>query len=48
VAAETLTNATVVSLVQAGLGNEAVIAKIKASDGKYEKVVGRGPDSIQK
>jgi hypothetical protein len=36
VAAETLTNATVVSLVQAGLGNEAVIAKIKASDGKYD------------
>lgn len=36
VAAETLTNATVVSLVQAGLGNEAVIAKIKASEGKYD------------
>jgi len=35
-AAETLTNATVVSLVQAGLGNEAVIAKIKASEGKYD------------
>lgn len=36
VAAETLTNATVVSLVNAGIGNEAVIAKIKASDGKYD------------
>ena len=35
-AAETLTNATVISLVRAGLGNEAVIAKIKASDGKYD------------
>lgn len=35
VAAETLTNATVISLVRAGLGDEAVIAKIKASDGKY-------------
>jgi hypothetical protein len=36
VAAETLTNATVISLVQAGIGNEAVIAKIKTSDGKYD------------
>jgi len=35
VAAETLTNASVISLVRAGLGDEAVIAKIKASDGKY-------------
>jgi hypothetical protein len=35
-AAETLTNATVISLVRAGLGDDAVIAKIKASDGKYD------------
>ena len=34
-AAETLTNETVIQLVGAGLGNEAVIAKIKASEGKY-------------
>jgi len=34
-AAETLTNDTVIQLVGAGLGNEAVIAKIKASEGKY-------------
>lgn len=33
--AETLTNADVVKLLQAGLGSEAVIAKIKASDGNY-------------
>jgi hypothetical protein len=36
VAAETLTNATVIELVKAGIGNEAVIAKIKATDGKYD------------
>jgi hypothetical protein len=35
-AAETLTNATVIQLVQAGIGNDAVIAKIKATDGKYD------------
>lgn len=35
-AAETLNNATVISLVRAGLGDDAVIAKIKASDGKYD------------
>lgn len=35
-AAETLTNATIIQLVQAGLGNDAVIAKIKASEGKYD------------
>ncbi len=34
-AAETLTNATVIQLVKAGLGNEAVIAKIKSTDGTY-------------
>jgi hypothetical protein len=34
-AAETLTNNTVIQLVGAGLGNEAVIAKIKASEGKF-------------
>ena len=36
VAAETLTNTTVISLVRAGLGNDAVIAKIKASESKYD------------
>ena len=35
VQAETLTNDMVVSLVQAGLGDDAVIAKIKASAGHY-------------
>ena len=35
-AAETLTNANVVGLVQAGIGNDAVIAKIKATEGKYD------------
>jgi len=35
-AAETLTNATVVQLVKAGIGNDAVIAKIKATEGKYD------------
>ena len=35
-AAETLNNASVVALVQAGIGNEAVIAKIKSTDGKYD------------
>ena len=35
-AAETLNNATVIQLVQAGIGNDAVIAKIKATDGKYD------------
>jgi len=34
--AETLTNASVIELVKAGLGNDAVIAKIKATDGKYD------------
>lgn len=34
--AETLTNETVVTLVSAGLGDEAVIAKIKASAARYE------------
>ena len=34
-AAETLNNATVIKLVQAGLGNEAMIAKIKSTDGQY-------------
>jgi hypothetical protein len=34
-AAETLTNSTVIELVRAGIGNDAVIAKIKATDGKY-------------
>ena len=41
-AAETLTNATVIQLVQAGIGNDAVIAKIKATDGKY----GLGTDDL--
>lgn len=36
VIAETLTNDTVIALVKAGLGNEAVIAKIKASDQKFD------------
>jgi len=35
-AAETLTNATVVQLVKAGIGNDAVIAKIRATEGKYD------------
>ena len=35
-ALETLTNATVIQLVKAGLGNDAVIAKIKATPGKYD------------
>lgn len=35
-AAETLTNASVTSLVKAGIGNDAVIAKIKATPGKYD------------
>jgi hypothetical protein len=34
--AETLTNETVVSLVQAGLGDEAIIAKIKASANTFD------------
>jgi hypothetical protein len=34
-AAETLTNDSVIQLVRAGLGNEAVIAKIKSTDGTY-------------
>lgn len=34
--AETLDNAAVVSLVSAGLGDEAVIAKIKTSEAKYD------------
>lgn len=36
VAAETLNNATVVSLSQAGLGDEAIVAKVKASPGRYD------------
>lgn len=35
VAAETLTNEDVVVLLEAGLGEEAVIAKIESSDGNY-------------
>src|SRR4051795_12752873 len=35
-AAETLNNTSVIQLVQAGIGNDAVIAKIKATDGKYD------------
>jgi hypothetical protein len=35
-AAETLNNASVIELVKAGLGNDAIIAKIKASEGKYD------------
>jgi hypothetical protein len=35
VAAETLTNASVIELVKAGIGNDAVIAKIKATPGNY-------------
>lgn len=34
--AETLNNSTVVELVKAGLGNDAVIAKIKSTPGKYD------------
>lgn len=36
VAAETLTNASVVTLVKAGLGDDAVIAKIKATPGQFD------------
>ena len=35
-ARETLNNASVIQLVRAGLGNEAVIAKIKSTPGKYD------------
>ena len=35
-AAETLNNATVIELVKAGIGNDALIAKIKATEGKYD------------
>ena len=35
-AAETLNNNSVIALVRAGLGNEAVIAKVKATEGKYD------------
>jgi hypothetical protein len=35
-AGETLTNATVIQLVTVGIGNEAVIAKIKSTPGKYD------------
>jgi hypothetical protein len=35
-AAETLTNATVIELVRAGIGNDAVIAKVKATEGRYD------------
>jgi hypothetical protein len=34
--AETLNNASVIQLVQAGIGNDAVIAKIKATEGRYD------------
>lgn len=34
-AAETLNNASVIDLVKAGIGNDAVIAKIKTTDGQY-------------
>jgi len=34
--AETLNNATIVTLVKAGLGDEAVIAKIKATPGQFD------------
>ncbi|KQN94064.1 hypothetical protein ASE95_04100 [Sphingomonas sp. Leaf231] len=34
--AETLTNATVITLVKAGLGDEAVLAKIKATPGQFD------------
>jgi hypothetical protein len=33
--AETLSNSSVIQLVKAGLGSDAVVAKIKSSDGKY-------------
>ena len=36
VTAETLNNSTVIQLVKAGLGNDAVIAKIKTTPGKYD------------
>lgn len=36
VPAETLNNATVVTLVKAGVGDEAVIAKIKATPGQFD------------
>jgi hypothetical protein len=36
VAAETLSNASVMELVKAGIGNDAIIAKIKKSEGKYD------------
>lgn len=36
VLAETLNNATVVTLVKAGVGDEAVIAKIKATPGQFD------------
>lgn len=35
VSAETLTNANVVELVKAGIGNDAIIAKIKSTEGHY-------------
>lgn len=35
-AAETLTNADVIALLEVGLGDEAVIAKIEASDAEFE------------
>ena len=33
--AETLTNANIIELVKVGIGNEAIIAKIKSTDGNY-------------
>ena len=35
-AAETLNNASVIELVKAGIGNDAIIAKIRTTDGKYD------------
>src|SRR5689334_12280735 len=35
-AAETLNNSTILTLTQAGLGDEAIIAKIKASTASYD------------
>jgi hypothetical protein len=35
-AAETLSNSTIIQLVGAGIGNDAIIAKIKTTPGKYD------------
>jgi hypothetical protein len=34
--AETLTNANIIELVKAGLGNDAIVAKIRTTDGHYD------------